>query len=101
MKFSGDVSKSTEVIQFKCARKFSLNIFYFKNMSGVTAWIVAVAWIVAGDNSCRCSQHELSPAKYRLCYAHHRRQFMPHEKKISAYIDAVGIIDAIAAYIYF
>ena len=47
---------------------------------GVTAWIVAVAWIVTGDNSCRCSPHKLSPATIHAASISmncRRRQFMP------------------------
>ena len=75
----------------------------------VTAWIVAVAWIVAGDNSCRCSRHKSSPATIHAVSVSmncRRRQFMPEIslmlctspatihaawKKSSAYIVAVGI----------
>ena len=46
----------------------------------VTAWIVAVAWIVAGDNSCRCSRHKSSPATIHAVNVSincRQRQFMP------------------------
>ena len=75
----------------------------------VTAWIVTVAWIVAGDNSCRCSRHKSSPATIHAVNVSincRRRQFMPEIslmlwtqpatihaawKISSAYIVAVGI----------
>ena len=78
-------------------------------LTAVTAWIVAVAWIVAGDNSCRCSRHKSSPATIHAVSVSmncRRRQFMPEIslmlctspatihaawKKSSAYIVAVGI----------
>ena len=50
-----------------------------KDMS-VTAWIVAVAWIVAGDNSCWCLRHKSSPATIHAVSVSmncRRRQFMP------------------------
>ena len=46
----------------------------------VTAWIVAMAWIVAGDNLCRCSRLESSPATIHAVNVSincRRRQFMP------------------------
>ena len=75
----------------------------------VTAWIVAVAWIVAGDNSCRCLRHKSSPETFHAVSVSmncRRRQFMAEIplmlctspatihaawKKSSAYIVAVGI----------
>ena len=47
--------------------------------NAVTAWIVAVAWIVAGDNSCRCLQHKSSQATIHAVSVSincRRRQFM-------------------------
>ena len=46
----------------------------------VTAWIVAMAWIVAGDNSYRCSRHKSSPATIHavnISINCRQRQFMP------------------------
>ena len=82
---------------------------YGPHKTYVTAWIVAVAWIVAGDNSCRCSLHKSSPATIHavsVIMNCRRRQFMPEIslmlctspgtihaawKISSAYIVAVGI----------
>ena len=53
---------------------------YLVILNLVTAWIVAVAWIVAGDNSCRCSRHKSSPATIHAVSVSmncRRRQFIP------------------------
>ena len=59
---------------------YAILIDFYAVKSFVTAWIVAVAWIVAGDNSCRCSRHKSSPATiHAVCVSMNcrRRQFMP------------------------
>ena len=53
---------------------------YARGRGPVTAWIVAMAWIVADDNSCRCSRHKSSPATIHAVNVSincRRRQFKP------------------------